>query len=191
MKWRLNMKKEKISSKDLLLAFLYSPGISDEVNEPIIGRTKLMKMMFLFEKEIAKNFFNNLEDISLPNFEPYYYGPFSRQLFEDLAFFEAIGMIVTNETDIPLPVEDIAEAENVFDNEVEEQERYESSYSLSDAGKKYIEENIWNTFLDGQKDILRRFKAQINKISLNGLLRYVYTKYPETTKKSVIADKFK
>ena len=185
------MKKGKISSKDLLLAFLYSPGISNEVNEPIIGRTKLMKMMFLFEKEIAKSFFDNLEGIRLPDFEPYYYGPFSRQLFEDLAFFEAIGMIVTNETDIPLPIEDVAEVENVFDKEVGEQESYESSYSLSDAGEKYIEENIWNTFSNNQKDILCRFKAQINKISLNGLLRYVYTKYPETTKKSVIADKFK
>ena len=53
-----------------------------------------------------------------------------------------------------------------------------------------MEERIWDCYSEAQKKILIEFKAQINKISLDALLRYVYTKYPEETKKSVIADKY-
>ena len=96
------MNKKDITSKDLLLCFLYSPGMDIITNEPIIGRTKLTKMMYLFEKEIFSSFFKDNVDIILPSFEPYYFGPFSRQLFEDLAFFQSIGMIEAEETNIPL-----------------------------------------------------------------------------------------
>ena len=96
------MEKRELGGKDLLLAFLFSPGIQESINEPIVGRTKLTKMMFLFEKQIYPKFFKDEISISLPNFEPYYFGPFSRELFEDLAFFESIGMICTSQTNIPL-----------------------------------------------------------------------------------------
>ena len=49
------MNKKDITSKDLLLCFLYSPGMDIITNEPIIGRTKLTKMMYLFEKEILED----------------------------------------------------------------------------------------------------------------------------------------
>ena len=81
------MKKKEMNGKDLLLAFLYSPGVSPQNNEPIVGRTKLTKMMFLFEKQIYPRFFEDTIQIELPVFEPYYFGPFSKQLFEDLSFF--------------------------------------------------------------------------------------------------------
>ena len=84
------MEKNQMSSKDLLLCFLYSPGLTEKVNEPILGRTKLTKMMFLFEKEIYNQFFIDAIDISLPDFRPYHFGPFSNQLFEDLSFFQSI-----------------------------------------------------------------------------------------------------
>ena len=100
------MNKKEMSSKDLLLSFLYSPGVSEEYNEAITGRTKLTKMMFLFEKQIYKQFFKDSIDIDLPDFEPYYFGPFSKQLFEDLSFFESIGMIVSEETGIISMAED-------------------------------------------------------------------------------------
>ncbi len=194
------MKKKEISSKDLLLCFLYSPGINNISNEPIIGRTKLTKMMFLFEKEVSSSFFNDRVPIDLPKFEPYFFGPFSKQLFEDLAFFESIGMIVSETTNIPLSFADRIEKRSVFDEEDdiwneanfdnEDDELFESSYRLSDSGKLYIEDNVWNFFTRTQKTILQNFKSQINKISLDSLLQYVYTKYPEEAKKSIIADKY-
>lgn len=193
------MKKKELTSKDLLLCFLYSPGINDNNNEPIIGRTKLTKMMYLFEKEIFKSFFKDEIQIELPEFKPYYFGPFSKQLFEDLSFFQSIGMILTEETDIPISDADRIESDNVFDKDgdiweeasfEDNEECYESSYFLSKSGIDYIEKDVWLCFTEVQKDKLKAFKAQINRISLDALLKYVYNKYPEDAKNSKIADKY-
>ncbi len=195
------MKQREMNSKDLLLCFLYSPGQSKEINEAIIGRTKLMKMMFLFEKEIYPLFFEDTLQIQLPEFRPYYFGPFCKQLFDDLSFFVAIGLIVTSETTIPLSSADKIESEDgpdellddewsvaMFDDE--NAERFELSYALSKNGVRYVEENVWNLFSEYQKELLMKFKAQINRISLDALLQYVYNKYPEEAVNSMIADKY-
>lgn len=192
------MNKKEMNGKDLLLSFLYSPGMEEKINEPIVGRTKITKMMFLFEKQIYGKFFKDDIAISLPDFKPYYFGPFSKELFEDLAFFESIGIITIVPTNIPLSSADKVESSNVFDetdiwkeaNFDEKTEEYESSYSLSNAGKSYVQEKIWPLFSEAQKSKLKQFKAQINKISLDALLRYVYNTYPEETEKSIIADKY-
>ena len=194
------MKKDNLNSKDLLLSFLYSPGVSAKPNEAIIGRTKLTKMMFLFEKEIYKQFFKDSLQIKLPDFSPYFFGPFSKQLFEDLAFFESIGMIETKETNIPLSAVDKIENAGVFDSESEEEfqsvsfedekEKFELQYRLTERGEKYIKNEVWDNYSKKQQEVLKLFKAQINRISLDSLLKYVYNKYPETTKNSVIANKY-
>lgn len=187
------------SIKDLLLCFLYSPGQENGINEPIVGRTKLTKMMFLFEKEIYNNFFKDGVDITLPEFKAYYFGPFSRQLFEDLSFFKSIGIIQTRETVIPISPADKVESEEVFDydssedwNEAcfDEPEKYELEYQLSKSGTRYVEDNVWTVLTPKQQEKLQAFKAQINKISLDALLRYVYNRYPEETTKSKIASKY-
>ena len=41
-----------------------------------------------------------------------------------------------------------------------------------------------------QKDILAKFKRQINTISLDTLLDYVYNTYPDTAENSLIRDKY-
>lgn len=193
------MKKRDMNGKDLLLAFLYSPGIGDDVNEPIVGRTKITKMVFLFEEEIYPLFFKESLEIELPEFEAYHFGPFSKQLFEDLAFFECIGMIVKSETNIPLSGADKIEAEEAFEADYEresssfgeeESERYEMAYSLSKNGIKYVEEQVWPLFTKSQVEKLKAFKKQISRVSLDSLLKYVYEKYPEQTKNSKIAYKY-
>ena len=193
------MKKKQLNSKDLLLSFLYSPGISETLNEPITGRTKLTKMMYLFEKQIYPQFFEDRIEIELPDFKPYYFGPFSKQLFDDLSFFESVGMIISKETDVPLSAAERFEVERSSEDEYdmwskasfdEESEEYESAYLLSETGKKYVEEQVWLLFSNAQKKKLQEFKAQINRISLDALLRYVYNKYPEDAENSRIAEKY-
>lgn len=195
---------KKLNGKDLLLSFLYSPGIEDKVNEPIVGRTKLTKMMFLFEKEINNKFFKDKE-IELPNFEPYYFGPFSKDLFDDLSFFLSIEMIETEETNIYISVVNKYESELIVDEDIIEykndewscdsidnnnEEKYELKYKLSATGIKYVEDNIWNQYTENQKQNLKIFKSKINSISLDSLLNYVYNKYPDMAKKSIIIDKY-
>lgn len=104
-------------------------------------------------------------------------------------------MINACETNIPISTADQIESSDVFDDEDEEatfdnDDKYELSYSLSQSGEKYVEEKIWIYFSSIQKDKLKTFKSQINKISLDALLRYVYNKYPEDAKRSLIADKY-
>jgi uncharacterized protein YwgA len=190
------MSKKELSGKDFLLSLLYCPGKGNKENEPILGRTRLTKMVFLFEKEIKKEFFSDI-DITLPNFESHNFGPFSKDLFDDLSFFVSIGFIRAEETSIPISNVEKKEIEMALDDDWEdagfekaEQESVELKYSLSLQGLKYVAENIWGMLSDIQKENLTKFKQQINTISLDSLLRYVYNKYPNYTDKSIIADKY-
>jgi uncharacterized protein len=191
------MKHKEISAKDFLLTLLYSPGKYEAVNEPITGRTKLTKMVFLFEKELQKTFFTDNVSVKLPDFEPYNFGPFSKELFDDLSFFLSIGLIFAEETLIPISSAEKNEIEIGFDDdwinasfEESEHEEVEMKYSLSPQGIHYVEDSIWSEYSDSQKANLKKFKAQINTISLDTLLRYVYNKYPESAKNSLVLKKY-
>lgn len=46
----------KLTGKKFLLVLFYSPTKGNNFNIPIIGRTRLMKMCFLFKKEILADF---------------------------------------------------------------------------------------------------------------------------------------
>ncbi|MDR0909725.1 MAG: hypothetical protein LBM77_08155 [Spirochaetaceae bacterium] len=97
------MNKANMDGKDFLLTLLYCPGITNTTNEPIEGRTKLTKAVFLFEEEIEKDFFNSTMLLSpMFQFEPYNYGPYSQKLFDDLKFFLSIEFILTEYTSIPI-----------------------------------------------------------------------------------------
>jgi uncharacterized protein YwgA len=190
------MKMQELSSKDFLLTLLYCPINDNKMNVPITGRTKLTKMVFLFDKEIKKDFFNNIQ-LNLPGFLPYHFGPFSKELFDDLNFFISIGFILTEETTIPLSNVEKQEIAMAVDDdwanagfEDTEQDSVELMYKLSPHGESYVKDKVWDLFSEFQKRILIDFKKQINAISLDSLLRYVYNKYPDYTGKSIIADKY-
>ena len=191
------MNKDELTSKDLLLTLLYCPGVKEKKNEPIIGRTRLTKMIFLFEKELKKEFFKEIYSYEL-DFEPYIFGPYSRKLFDDLKFFLSIGLIDKEETSIPISTAEKGEYEYSLDDGLTYEdtdntkiENYELKYFLSDNGIKYVEDNVWGLFTEKQKKQLIDFKRKINTISLDSLLNYVYNKYEKYTTKSVIAEKYK
>jgi uncharacterized protein YwgA len=191
------MTKKIIDHKDLLLSFLYSPGQTDNVNEPILGRTRIMKMMFLFREEMQADFLEDNESANIHEFKAYYYGPYSDEVFEDIKIFQGIGFIEANMTAIPLGNQDEIKIEDEIEDETEDETEddndggmngnYEKSYTLSANGKRYVRDEVWKNFSDNQRKILKKFKRQINSVSLNTLLDYVYKNYPEKTGKSKIA----
>ena len=66
----------KLLGSDYLLLLLY---INDK--EPIKGSVRLMKMMFLFNEQIAPALKKKgLDSEKLPDFIAYNYGPFSKDL---------------------------------------------------------------------------------------------------------------
>lgn len=179
--------------KDVLLLLLYSPGATAVENEPITGRTRLTKMIFLFQKEWFDLFKKNihLQDQEFYNFFPWNYGPFSKEVYEDLTFFSLRGFVKEESADEETTTEAasewnkwIAGSSDVPDETIEYSE---ASFSLSEKGKVFTK-NIYDSLTVEQKRLLEKFKCETQKLSLRALLKYVYSKYPDFTTKSKIKD---
>ena len=196
----------KITGADYLLLLFYLKGKSNEKAEPIEGRTRITKMMFIFNKEIFRKL--KLDELSLeedlPSFEAYHYGPFSSDVHEQLDLFTNIELLKeetrnfgkTNEWDYDNELKSLEDLENYVqeDNDLlEDNGMTVSVYSLTTMGIKYVENEILPNIPNKENVIpfLEQFKKQINTTDLNNLLSYVYNKYPEYASKSKIKGKVK
>lgn len=192
------MSRLKLSGKHILLLLLYSPGKTDKLCEPVNGRTRIIKMMFLFKEQIEKNFFkdSNIELISFPEFFPWNYGPFSKDVYNDIEFFINNGFIEDIQLRKEMSEIEQDEYENwaedyLFENEKEllTNIQNEESFRLSQRGIDFVEQKLYNHLSANQKEILRNFKKSINEFSLDAILRYTYLKFPEYKTKSKIKEK--
>lgn len=185
------------NKKDVLLLLLYSPGKSDAPNEPISGRTRVIKLMYLFKKEVLKHFKKGTEitDDNFYSFFAWNFGPFSTEIYDDLTFFMLQGFVEEkdcyDEPALPESEEEweiwqetsgVSQEANRFD------EYYEREYKLSNKGVNFVEMKLWPNLKNNQKRILREFKANLVDVPLRALVRYVYSNYPEDTAKSIIKD---
>lgn len=185
-----------INSKNLLLLLLYSPGGRSSVCEPIRGATRLIKMFFIFKEEYFHSFkFDKIFDANtLPDFVPDKFGPFSKDIFTDIDFFERLGFIEISTNDSF----DVSRAEATeylnYVNEAyyEDRNHYEERvFSLKPLGKKYIEDKkLYVNLTTNQKDTLINFKRHFNSMPLHAILTYVYNKYPKMAKESIVKHKF-
>lgn len=192
----------KLKSSDLILLILYSPGYTQEFCEPINGRTKITKMLFVFEQEYAKKF--KLSDLvavqeikDIFKFEPWSYGPMSKQVLKDIEFLKSIDFVSSKPSNgDPLSDEEVHELVSYEgDEEMEEMEfkRYDSElFWLTALGKQFVvESGKYNSLSIEQKLILQEFKSQFNRARTIDILRYVYTnpRYKQYIAKSVIKDR--
>lgn len=194
------MQKKELKAKDLLLTLLYLPGVSSDYNEPIDGRTRLTKMFFLFEKELYRNFDKKITN--MPEFFAYKYGPFSKDLLDDIRFFCNIGFIIEEPLEEDMTEPEIHEYcfDIINDIGYGEEEEYvntcnfgpkkEMRYSLTKKGERYVKENLIDMFSEEQKDLLQNFKRKINELPLDAIIEYVYKKYPDSAEKSNIKEKY-
>lgn len=192
MKWvrrYYEMSKKKLNGADYLLLLLY-------LNEkkPIYGAIRLTKMMFLFNEEIAPLLKKSgAECQKLPEFIAYNYGPFSKDVYEQIELFRGIKFIQV--TDIKAQ-EEMAEVDDweemAFTEEVSSQGYSLNTngsyyrYQLLSTGERFVKENIINELTAEQINILSQFKQKISELSPKQILKYVYTKYPKYTEKSLI-----
>jgi len=178
--------------KDILLLLLYSPGVNGIVNESIIGRTRLIKMLFLFKNEVWKKFKSNtqLSDENMYSFFPWNYGPFSSEVYDDVTFFNLRGFVEINLTSQEAIVESVEEW-NFYqeqygqDDSAGIQEYQEEEFRLTDKGSAFTKE-LYDSLSSNQKEILKEFKSRITSMPLRALLRYVYKQYDDFTSNSVI-----
>ena len=184
---------KKLTGKDILLLLLYLPGKTDKKNEPIIGRTRLTKMIYIFNKEL-KNNFDHLDESTLPDFFAYDYGPFSKDLLDDIQFFVNIDFVIEKVEEIQQTTADYEESEYNYNEEIgfgnvksmENDPPNLYSYRLSEKGIEFVEENILENISKQQKEYLTKFKRKINTLSLDSILSYVYNKYPNAAENSLI-----
>ncbi len=192
------MAKSKLKSSDLLLLMLYTPGRAKEINEPIAGRTRLTKMVFVFEKEcygLFKKDKSILDKDDLPEFFAWKFGPMSKEVLEDLEFFIKIHFIKYDENKNSLAFEEADEYTALIDDsslgESSEDEYIEYKYSLTSLGLNYMKEKIIPIVTENQINIITELKKRFNQINLNEIINYVYSKYPDYTEKSIIKSKVK
>ena len=179
----------KLLGSDYLLLLLY---INDK--EPIKGSVRLTKMMFLFNEQIAPALKSKgLDSEKLPDFIPYNYGPFSKDLYEQVDFFTGIGFMQVrdlNETEEMSGVDNIVEKEFVDEcYEDEDETKSENSsreYRITDTGSGFVENELLEKVTSPQLELLQQYKKKITEMTLKQLLHYVYTRYPQYAEKSLI-----
>ena len=135
---------------DLLKLLIYARGTGRRDNEGIPSRTHLQKEMFLLLKETV------FQKEEWYKFVPHYYGPFSRELDNDLNELVASGLV--NES---------------------------TGFALTPEGFKDADA-LWNTLDQSHKAALSKIKERYNRLTSEKLLDYVYGKYKRYNVKSAV-----
>lgn len=152
-----------------------------KTHHAIRGITRIMKLLFLLEKEAESEKFVPV----YYQFEPYKLGPFSMEVYEDMRLLQELGFI--KKVDIDQEGMPIIYAD---DSKIDEGFRFNdvtTVYALTGLGEKYAEKlrkGVKPSVLE-KIDFIRNRFAQA---SLKGILRYVYENYPEYTTQSEILE---
>lgn len=179
----------KINGADYLLLLLFLNN-----KEPIYGAIRLEKMMFLFNMEIASALKNiGLESSNLPEFIAYNYGPFSKDVYEQIELFKGIKFIQVVDLKAKEEFAEVDELEEMSFEDGMSNNGYQLKsdgnyykYSLLKLGENYVREKILPTISQEQLELLEKFKKKITSLYPRELLKYVYSKYPDFTTKSLI-----
>jgi hypothetical protein len=169
---------------DVLLALLHARGATGQENEPILGITRLQKLLFLLWKE--GNFYKAVPD--LYNFKAYDFGPCMDDLYDDLEFTQTIGLVTIVEST------DVSEFDNDNDDEATfmdshglriPKQRIRRDYSITESGIEASKE-LFSDLSAQDVEAIENIKRRFNKMPILDLLRYVYNKYPKFAERSVL-----
>ncbi len=181
--------------KDLILLLLYVRGRMGKIAEPILGMTRIMKLIFIAVQELDINLL-----IRNPyRFVPYKLGPCTPELYSDLETLIDAKLIRSLKLDPEgVPVinldSDTANRLTRLNSNLTTTERLDSltlAFQLTPKGRRFARA-LLKSALRHQKNILTGLeivKTQFGALPLNTLLRYVYTRYPEYTSQSEILQK--
>jgi uncharacterized protein len=171
------------SGVDVLLALLYAPGLRGKPGEPVRGITRLQKLLFLLWKE--GSFYKAIPN--LYGFEAYDFGPCMDDLYDDIDFAQDIGLIEIEEVPTGNEYEDADEESFLEAFGVRfPRRKTRRDYSLTPSGLEAGGE-IYNALQKDERERLVQVKKRFNNMPFFDLLRYVYQKYPNFAKKSVLS----
>ena len=184
----------KLTGKRFLVMLLYSPTEGTQVNASISGRTRLMKMGFLFREELLKDFIKDtsFDEIKLPEYYAWKYGPFSRDLLNDLEFLINQEYVdVEYSKNQPMP-EELAEYDHWIGdlNDFDSSEYSEEVFRLAKPKGLSKGKELWGNLSENQRKLLKEFKRSLVEVSLDRILLYVYRNYKKYTDKSLIRERY-
>jgi hypothetical protein len=176
-----------LSGKETLALLLYLPGQSEQMSEPIIGTTRLVQTIFLLEQEV--------QGISwaLPAFEAYDYGPYSPTVLSDVDTLHTLQVLSISS----IPALEPFDILNTLNDQIYRfgrsgivKQQYMKKYALtSDRGMGFCDAMLLPRLTEAQIHALTAFKSRCNGVSLNTLVRYVASRYPQFTTDSKIRDR--
>jgi uncharacterized protein YwgA len=147
--------KERLNRMDVLLLLLFADGASETINEPIEGKTRLQKELFLSQKKLKDH------KISRPySFRPYHYGPYCRDIYSDIEWLKN---------------------EKIID----EQSRYDAFggilrvFSLTSRGCDEVRKMLKNQQIDEQYRLIREVKKKFNAMSVVDLVEFTHHEYSD------------
>lgn len=176
-----------ISKRNILLLMLGTGKDETNIANGINGITRLQKFLFLLENE---DYIIKVREKY--EFEAYKAGPYSPTLYDDLEFLENLELIESETSGVATEEEEAdmdVTFEELMDDEIKTPDLYdEKRYSLTKEGfekvKSLLESEEYKPIVDG----IRKIKSKFGNYSLDDLLYYVYTKYPDMTTESEIKD---
>jgi len=174
------------SGLDLLLLLLYAKGTTGTLKEEISDATRLTKLLYLLIKEGG---FSRLEkDLQ---FGPKDFGPWSGDVFDAIETLKEMNLIETQNLP-PDSFDEIADyvewVEETPTHSMTIDEKTKNTYFINKRGEK-VAKYLYEQLSSSEKRQIEHIKSQFNKMELNKLLKYVYTKYPQDTIKSKIKKK--
>ena len=149
------MENDRLTRIDILLLLLHAPGPTKKINEPIIGKTRLQKELFLAQKQLCD------EKVKRPYpFMPYKIGPYSRELYNDIAWLVFRGLV--EERRSPMFVNGIYH-----------------EFRLTHRGISEAENIIRERRLERIYDTIGSIKQKFNQMDLTGLVELTHRLFPE------------
>jgi len=147
-----------------VLRLMYTPN-EEGVPEPIYGKTRLMKAMFLVQRKLEEEF----NEGAGFNFQAYKYGPFDEEVYSALEDLQQKKLISKT------PPEEVAKPGD------------DPMYELTEKGEEEGK-SLYEPLDTRKKDLLQWVRYEQASRPLGSLLSYVYRKYPDMTTESEIAD---
>lgn len=130
--------------------------------ESIEGRTRLQKLIFLIQKRANKNKNSGIPDEY--EFVPYDYGPFSKEIYDDIDKLVSRGLVEER----PEKLDDGVITYN---------------YTLTDKGREFVREN---NLLASAPDELNAVASSFGDSELDDIIDFVYDNYPAYAENSLI-----
>ena len=180
---RIGMQATKlpIEVDDAIVLLLGAPSDSLARRGRIDGITRLEKLIFLVEHETdLRTLLTEHAD-----FEAYNFGPFSGKVYQAVDTLVAAGLL-EDSAELASSRDDSWEAEKVVGTQPADPYATRN-FALTDRGRKYYKALIAELPPLTEK-LLEQFKTRFGALPLRQLIRYVYKKYPDFTKNSLIKD---